>query len=171
LKRLPTAFVERLDSLIDSGLDVLVGDANGTDKAVQQELLDRGATAVTVFCAGFRPRNNLGDWPTKEIHSDAPAGTREFYTAKDLAMASTADFGLMLWDAKSTGTLSNVIELTKVGKISVVYVAPDHAFTVVRDMDGLKKLIGVMSDGALEDAERKISLSVKVGDLQLGFSF
>lgn len=173
LKRLPQAFLERLDNLIDSELDVLVGDANGTDKAVQQELVDRGATSVTVFCAGIRPRNNLGEWPTKEIVSDAPAGTREFYTAKDLAMAASADFGLMLWDAKSTGTLSNVIELTKMGKVSVVYVAPEHAFTVIRDMDGLRKLIGLMSEDALQEAERKIDLSTKLqdGQHQLGFSF
>ncbi|MQW28393.1 hypothetical protein [Sinorhizobium meliloti] len=37
-------------------------------------------------------------------------------------MAENAEIGFMLWDSKSTGTLSNIIELTRRGKKTVVFV-------------------------------------------------
>jgi adenine-specific DNA-methyltransferase len=40
-------------------------------------------------------------------------------------MATKADFGLMIWDGKSPGTLLNVLRLAKAGKISVLYNAPE----------------------------------------------
>ncbi|MDW9957980.1 hypothetical protein GOB20_09090 [Sinorhizobium meliloti] len=174
IKKLPTAFIEKLDSLLASNLGVIVGDANGTDKAVQQVLSDRGATLVTVYCSGSRPRNNLGDWPVKQIDSDAEPGTKAFFSAKDIAMAEDADVGLMLWDAKSTGTLSNVIELARQKKKSVVFVNNYSGFIIVRDAASLMKLVELMSEGSRQLAEQKIGLSGKVAKLnneQLGFSF
>ena len=52
-------------------------------------------------------RNNVGDWPTREI--DAPRGARgfDYYSLKDRAMAEAAEYGLMLWDGKSKGTVNN----------------------------------------------------------------
>ncbi len=36
-------------------------------------------------------------------------------------MARNSDYGLMIWDCKSTGTLSNVIELLRDRKKTVVF--------------------------------------------------
>ncbi|MGO6884211.1 hypothetical protein ACC702_36665 [Rhizobium ruizarguesonis] len=174
IKSLPSLFIEKLDSLIAANLAVVIGDANGVDRAVQSILDDRGAANVTVFCSGEVPRNNLGNWPVKEIYSTAEPGTKAFFTAKDVAMAETAELGLMLWDAKSTGTLSNVIELTRRGKKTVVFVNKMDAFTIIRGVQDLQNLLKVMSDGALDQAEKKIGLSAAVRKLtqqQAGFSF
>ncbi|MEZ2219631.1 hypothetical protein [Rhizobium sp. RCC_161_2] len=174
IKNLPTAFVEKLDSLLAANLGVLVGDASGTDKAVQEVLRDRGAESVTVYCSGSHPRNNLGDWPVRHASSDAEPGTKAFFAAKDILMAENADVGLMLWDAKSTGTLSNVIELTRRRKKSVVFVNKRGGFTIIRDIPSLRNLVELMSVGARELAEKKIRLSIKLNELdneQLGFSF
>ena len=46
-------------------------------------------------------------------------------------MAEAADYGLMIWDAKSTGTLSNVIELLSRKKKSLVFVNKEKEFKVV----------------------------------------
>lgn len=89
-------------------------------------------------------------------------------------MAEDADIGLMLWDAKSTGTLSNVIELTRRGKKSVVFVNKHASFTIVRDITSLKALTDVMSEVARDSAEKKIGLSEKIRSLdkdQMGFAF
>jgi hypothetical protein len=172
VRSLPVAFVGRLEKLIASGLMVMVGDANGADRAIQQVLLDRRAPHVTVYCTGDVPRNNIGDWAVESIPSEAPPGTRRYFAAKDVAMASAADFGLMLWDAKSTGTLSNVIELTKRQKPSVVFVTTDARFFVVRDWQGLTDLVSRMSSKAKSDADAKIGLSAKLEAMsteQLGF--
>ena len=45
--------------------------------------------------------------PIHSVTSDLAPGSRAYFTAKDLAMAEAADYGLMMWDATSAGTLSN----------------------------------------------------------------
>lgn len=174
IKKPDARFVERLDSLIASELDIVVGDANGADKEIQKVLLAGRASSVTVFCSGDSPRNNLGNWPVRYVQTKAQVGTRAFFTAKDLEMAGIADFGLMLWDAKSTGTLANVIELMKRGKKSVVFVNSKKAFAIVSDAASLHRLVDLMSDTARVEAEDKIGLSAKMRRLdqeQFGFSF
>ena len=76
----------RLKHIIDSGFNVIVGDANGVDTSIQEFLMQHSYQNVTVYCTGSRPRNNVGHWAVKSIVSSAPLGTRAFFTAKDLAM-------------------------------------------------------------------------------------
>lgn len=80
-------------------------------------------------------------------------------------MAAEANYGLMIWDAKSTGTLSNVIELLKAQKKAVVFVNKLKLFVNVSDAQSLERLLENMSDVAKEKAERKMSLSSKVASL------
>src|SRR5258708_5693423 len=113
IKRLHPLFMARLKNILTSNLDVVVGDAEGADTSIQVALFEMNAPSVTVYCSGLKPRNNKGNWPVQTVLSNAEAGTRAYFTAKDQEMAKVADYGLMLWDAKSTGTLTNVIELLK----------------------------------------------------------
>lgn len=46
-----------------------------------------------------------------QVASGHAAGSRAFHTAKDVGMVKDAGYGLMIWDAESTGALSNVMEL------------------------------------------------------------
>src|SRR5205085_1884797 len=154
IKRLHARFLESLDRVALSNFDVVVGDADGADASIQQALLDRNAGSVTVYCTGSRPRNNLGDWPVQRVQSAAEPGSRAFFTAKDVEMAKAADYGLMIWDAKSTGTLSNVIELLKRGRTSRVFVNKEKQFLTVSDSDKLSALVQLMSEGARDKAEQ-----------------
>jgi hypothetical protein len=58
---------------------------------------------------------------------DAPKNLKgfQFYAAKDREMAREADFGLMIWDGKSPGTILNVLRLVRAGKIAVLFNVPD----------------------------------------------
>lgn len=165
IKRLHPLFTERLANIVSSKLDVVVGDADGADTSIQKALLERNAQAVTVYCSGLKPRNNVGNWPVQNVLADAEPGTRLFFTAKDLEMAKAADYGLMMWDAKSTGTLSNVLELLQGNKKCVVFVNKAKAFLTVSDVDSLNGLISVMSDTAQMKAEGKIGLTARVHKL------
>lgn len=51
----------------DKGFHLLVGGANGADKAVQRYLACRSYPHVLVHCLKGRCRNNLGNWPTREV--------------------------------------------------------------------------------------------------------
>jgi adenine-specific DNA-methyltransferase len=120
VSRLSPMAKERLKNVTASGAHVVVGDANGADKAVQKFLLDANYRNVTVFCSGKAARNNLGKWETNNIFPPKGVSGFEFYAAKDRAMALRADYGLMIWDGKSPGTVLNILRLLKAGKKAVL---------------------------------------------------
>ena len=162
IKSLDAKVKSRLDNVISSGLNVLVGDAGGVDKSVQQYFKENNFPAVTVYCTGSSPRNNDGAWPVVNVEPPVKTKSRAYFTAKDLKMADDSDFGLMVWDCKSTGTLSNVIELLKKNKKSVVYVSSKKAFLNVATASDLKQLIIQMDDESFIEADKKISLNKKI---------
>lgn len=165
ISRLDKLVKERITKAVDAGLSIVVGDADGADASIQEHLVSIHAPNVTVYCSGDSPRNNIGNWHVEPIYPDAVPGTRKYFTAKDIKMAKVANYGLMIWDAKSTGTLSNVIELLKDGKKSVVFVNKSKIFLTISDGNSLQNLIDNMSDIAKIKAEKKISLSSKVSML------
>lgn len=166
IKNLHPLVLERIKKMVDSQYRIVVGDANGADSSIQQALLELGCTNATVFCSGDQPRNNIGRWPTKVVDTGFRDGSRAFHTAKDIKMAEEADCGLMVWDAQSTGTLSNVIELLKRKKNSVVFINKNKEFLIVKSAENLELLIKCMSPHAIKKAEVKISLSQKLHELK-----
>jgi hypothetical protein len=174
ISKLQPPVSDRIDSIIDKGMDIVVGDADGVDSAIQAKFADMRYDRVTVYCSGSAPRNNLGGWPVHAVFPDAAPGTRAFFTAKDVEMAGAADYGLMIWDAKSPGTLSNVIELIAAGKKAVVFVNRDKEFATVSDVSGLRLLADRMSASARIKAEDKIKLNKRMTALaaqQQDFAF
>ena len=113
LSRLNADVKRRIDTMIEKGFTILVGDANGTDNAVQRFLAEKGYRDVIVHCIAGNCRNNVANWPAREIA--APPGARGFayYATKDQAMVDAADYGLMLWDGESKGTLNSVLNMVR----------------------------------------------------------
>lgn len=132
VSRLSAEAKERLNNVVGSGFNVIVGDANGADKAVQKHLMDSAYDKVTVFCSGSRCRNNLGNWPTRNIEAPKSAKGFQFYATKDREMAREADFGLMLWDGKSAGTVLNVLRLIGAGKKAVLLNTKEKSTTTFK---------------------------------------
>lgn len=165
IHHLDPKFKERINNIVTSGFNVVVGDADGADTSIQEYLYELHAEKLTVFCTSI-PRNNVGGWPTRTIDSKHAPGTRAFFTAKDLAMADIADYGLMIWDAKSTGTLSNVFELLMRKKKSVVFVNKLKAFKTVTTIEQFEGLLECMSEDAKRKADEKIRLLSRVDALK-----
>ncbi len=128
IARLNEGIRSKLDKLLDRGLWMVVGDANGADRALQQHLADRGYERVVVYAVTGMLRNNVGDWKVRFV--DAPKRARGFdlYSVKDAQMAKDASYGLMLWDGKSRGTLENVRNLLALGKPVEVHLDPARRF-------------------------------------------
>ncbi len=76
ISRLPAEVVARIDRMIAQDFGIVVGDANGADKAVQSYLASRGHPQVEVFCSGDSPRNNVGAWSLRAVA--VPRGARGF---------------------------------------------------------------------------------------------
>ena len=57
--------------------------------------------------SGETMSGDVDKWPVHSVTSDLAPGVRAYFTARDVAIvAEAADYGLMMWDATSTGTLS-----------------------------------------------------------------
>ncbi len=111
VKRLPVEAKTRIDNVVAKGFAILVGDANGADKAVQKYLAEARYDKVTVYCSGDTSRNNLGQWETCTVNAGEREKNFQFYAAKDREMAQQAEFGLMIWDGQSPGTVLNILRL------------------------------------------------------------
>ncbi len=135
VSRLSAEVKERLNNVIEHGHRVLIGDANGADKAVQKHLSEADYNKVTVFCSGDEPRNNVGHWRVRHITPPQNAKGFQFYAAKDREMAREADFGLMIWDSKSAGTVLNVLRLVRAGKIAVLINVPDKTTLNIKSLE------------------------------------
>jgi hypothetical protein len=133
ITRLNADIQHRLDRIIEKSLPILVGDANGADKAVQRYLASKRYNLVEVFCAGGECRNNLGHWPIRSISSSNKQRNFDFYASKDRAMANEATYGLMIWDGRSVGTLMNALRLIEQGKMAAVYVGLKKQFIDVKN--------------------------------------
>ena len=152
ISKLNAQVKERLDNILRKEFTVLVGDANGADKAVQRYLAERGYKHVVVYCMEFC-RNNVGDWPLRSHSAGSPVKRdRHYYGIKDRAMAKDASCGFMLWDGISKGTLTNVINLLDYGKKVLLFSAPKNQFFALRssgDLDHTLRANGIKDVPAL----------------------
>lgn len=130
--RLAPQVRDRLDNIVKNGLEIVIGDANGADRAVQQYMHGKQYRNVEVFCSDGICRNNIGDWQTRNIPVGTPRRDAQYYSVKDRAMAHEATIGLMIWDGKSIGTLLNVLRLLSLGKKAVIYIVPEKRFLEFR---------------------------------------
>ena len=120
IKSLDDNITARLNGIINKNLTVLIGDAYGADKEVQQFFASHKYKSVTVYACNNRARNNVGAWNISSVQAKGLYG-RELYTQKDIAMTTDCDIALMIWDGKSVGTLNNIKRLRSQNKRCIVY--------------------------------------------------
>jgi len=158
VSRLTVPVLERLRTIMEKGLPVIVGDANGADKAVQQYFFSKGYQKVEVFCTGSVCRNNVGHWNTRNIDTTTHVKGRAFYTLKDRAMALEATYGFMVWDEKSPGTLLNVLRLLRQGKKVLVYLTSEHRFAELLAQDQWEGFIAPYGAEFRLEMEQRVDL-------------
>lgn len=150
LSKLSAQVKTRLDNIVRQNFTVLVGDANGADKAVQGYRAARGYQQVVVYRMDAC-RNNVGNWPTHAHPTQAVLRRdRQYYGIKDLATAEDATCGFMIWDGASKGTLTNVVNLLKMQRRVCLYSAPKKDFFTVRTREDLDHALTV---SGIKDAE------------------
>lgn len=166
---------ERIDRIIDSKFEVVVGDSErGVDSAILRYLESRAYENVTIYTIHDSPRvkHVLNSWrvhlvkPDMETKTDETGNVRnrrELETAKDQAMGNKADFGLVVWQstytnrfgktAVSKGSLRNMHQLLSASRPVVLYAANEDdvdgtGFTCyeLRTLDDLRRVINSKSD-------------------------
>lgn len=162
LSRLNVAVRSRVDNMIRQNFFVVVGDANGADKAFQKYLAEQQYPHVTVYCSGGDCRNNVGQWPVKHVPVDSKVKGRAFYVAKDRTMAREADYGFILWDGESVGAFGNLIELIVQGKNALVYLSPEKTFYRVSMFDEVRALLETRPPEVIEKICSKLCFAEPV---------
>jgi hypothetical protein len=157
VSRLSADVQARLDTIMEKGFSVVVGDASGADKAAQAYLHEHGYSHVEVFCAEGACRNNVGGWAVRSVTAQTRERNAEFYSAKDRVMAEEADFGLMLWDGKSVGTLMNVFRLLELRKKAVVYIVPQQRFVDFKNAGEWERFIEECSGSVRDKFTRRLT--------------
>lgn len=166
LGRLNQQVKARAEKMITEGFQILVGDANGADKAIQRFFFERGYQNVVVFYAGDLCRNNLGQWHTREVKVDRARRDFKFFTAKDIAMSDEADYGFMVWDGESQGTVNNVLNLLERGKKVVVYLSPEREFITLRNPVDTTELLKRVDPELADVLDKKVGLRRRVAASQ-----
>ncbi len=155
IARLDAKLRSKLDELVDRGLWMFIGDANGADRAIQQYLADRRYDRVIIYAVRGMLRNNVGHWTVRFVDAPEKARGVDLYSIKDVQMAQDASYGLMLWDGKSRGTLANVHNLLVRGKPVAVHLQPAHRLISLKSRDDLRKL-GVTPDADIRERQNSL---------------
>jgi hypothetical protein len=153
---------KRADKIISQGFLVLVGDANGADRAMQQYLAEKSYAHVLVFCAGETCRNNVGNWKIRTIVVDRGQKDFHYYATRDRKMSEEADYGFMLWDGQSKGTLNNVINMLERDKSVVVYLSPKKQFFTLKSRIDLSDFLSNCDRATLENLDKSLKLNKRI---------
>lgn len=124
-KRLPKEVRSRINTYIKEGDRILVGDAPGIDRQVQDYLRKKRYKDVEVYGPGEKVRY-LADkkWKNTTVNvKDAEAFSSAWLAAKDIKMSQLADKGLaVILDNGAGATRKNIARLQSMGKESEIYV-------------------------------------------------
>lgn len=123
-RQLPKPIKKRLNEAMRKKVNIVVGDAPGVDRQVQNYLNKSGYSRVTIYGPGTKVRYTANkSWTTKPI--DAPefeVGSKEWLAKKDIEMEKIATEGLAITlDEGSKATKKNVERLLANNKKVTVY--------------------------------------------------
>ena len=138
IKSLNETYLAFLEEIVEGKRTILIGDAQGVDKAVQEYLLEQNYQNVIVYFSGEKCRNNIGNWQTKQCPNPDNLTGRKLYQLKDKAMAEDCDCGLMFWDGKSNGTKYNMSCMDELDKYHIYL---DEKFMYVRNIHKINNMV------------------------------
>lgn len=162
-----------IDNIINKNYEILIGDADGADIAVQEYLAQHDYKNVTIYYSGEQIRNIANDsWNTKHIavNESVDKSKRSIQAVKDKEMAKQADAGFMIWSdvyinkrfgnkCVSSGTLTNIYNLLCINKPVVVYYIPNktiYSFNSLEDFENkLYPIIDKITQNKWQSIARK----------------
>lgn len=148
---LPKAVSSELDRRMKNGDKILVGDAPGIDRQVQDYLNKANYNNVEIYGPGKSVRYQANSkWKSNPI--DAPEfeeGSKEWLAKKDKAMSDAADEGLaIILDEGAKATRKNIERLLADNK-------PVQVYELNKASDALDKWLDFYGDYTLKDIKDK----------------
>lgn len=114
---------KQLDSYIKESANIVVGDAPGIDRQVQDYLNKKVYRNVEVYGPGKQVRYSANkSWKTNAIDSDYEEGSGEWLAVKDIKMTDVASEGFaIILDEGAKATRNNIARLDSQGKPVKIY--------------------------------------------------
>ena len=165
IRELTPDVVSLLQRAVQNGHQILIGDADGVDKLVQEFLSSLKYENVTIYCVEGHCRNNIGKWLVKNVKNTLKAKNFQYYVQKDKAMAEDADLALMIWNGKSNGTLNNVINMLEQNKQSTIFQIREKTLTNIASKDMFDLLLKKINPQNLMAIDKKIRLTSRLKSL------
>ena len=162
LKTLRKDDIAALEQIIKDNSTILIGDAYGVDRAVQQILAERGYKSVIVYFSGANPRNNIGNWQTRQISNPNNLTGKSRYQLKDRAMGADCNSGIMFWDGYSKGTKQNMDCLDTLVKPYIVN-KPNASVSV--SLSPKMRLKQALKDAGIKNPATVTKLTISDGTL------
>lgn len=110
IKELDEKVKKVIDKIIQKKYEILVGDAEGIDKLIQNYLAECGYENVVIYYIGEKPRNcQFKNFKTKKVNfDDSLKSEREKQYFKDKKMLEECDKCFCIWNGRSKGTYENI---------------------------------------------------------------
>lgn len=127
-EELPDEVKFEIYKYVENGSTIVIGDAPGADRRIQEYLKDVGYDNVIVYTADIPVRNNVGNWNEVHIHS-GHLNDKERHALKDVTMETIANkgFGITSRDDRSdSATMGNILRLLINKKAIQIYDYKDH---------------------------------------------
>ena len=141
IKKLDGLVLESLNKIMSLNMRILVGNARGVDKLVQEYCVKNSYYNVVVYSIRNIHRNLIPDkFGFKWISAGNLTG-RKAYEKKDEAMTRDSDYSFVIWDGKSKGSLNNIIRAIKSNQKIKVFYQKDKRFLEKHE---LSKLIYIL---------------------------
>lgn len=130
IKQIPKSVIESLENIQKSGLEVLVGDADGIDKKIQDYFKKNAYENICVYSIYTPPRNLSSSIFRKKLVrvTEDIKKERERQTFKDKAMTEDSDYSLVIWDGRSKGSYKNILRSLELEKKVKVYLTYTNQF-------------------------------------------
>jgi adenine-specific DNA-methyltransferase len=95
--------LESITKIMELEFSIILGDAPGVDKLVQEYLRSQNYPNVKVYYALWS-----GNGKPRNVTGFETVGVAGSYVDRDKMMCSVCNYGLALWDGASRGTRDNI---------------------------------------------------------------
>lgn len=140
-RRISKRIQNELDAAMKADAKIIVGDAPGADKRVQDYLAEKKYRNVEVYTTDDQVRNNSGNWKVNKISSNGYSDEREVRRQKDIAMTNAATRGFAISsddDRPDSATSLNIERMKEQGKQIDLYDFKKEQYYVDEDRKTLK---------------------------------
>jgi hypothetical protein len=135
IKKLDELVRNSLEKIIALNLQVLVGDAYGVDKLVQEYFYNQNYYNVTIYTIFDIPRNLVSNkFLIKKINTNGLKG-RKAQEKKDETMTFESNYSFVIWDGKSKGSFNNILRAFENNKKLKIYYEKEKRFLEKKELN------------------------------------